>query len=93
VVLMDLQMPKVDGMEATRRILAEFPPDCRPQIIAMTANAMEGDREECLRAGMNHYITKPVKIEHLAEVLSLCKPLVNYQQLASAHQPQISYAL
>jgi CheY-like chemotaxis protein len=93
VVLMDLQMPKVDGMEATRRILAEFPPDRRPQIIAMTANAMEGDREECLRAGMNHYITKPVKIEHLAEVLSLCQPLVNYQQLVNTPQPQISYAL
>jgi CheY-like chemotaxis protein len=94
VVLMDLQMPKVDGMEATRRILAEFPPTRRPQIIAMTANAMEGDREECLRAGMNHYITKPVKIEQLAEVLSCCQPLVNDQQSVNTPQPQIiSYAL
>jgi CheY-like chemotaxis protein len=94
VVLMDLQMPKIDGMEATRRILAEFPPDRRPQIIAMTASAMEGDREECLRAGMNYYITKPVKIEQLAEVLSYCQPLINYQQLVSTPQSQIiSYAL
>ena len=92
VVLMDLQMPKIDGIEATRRILAEFPPDCRPQIVAMTANAMEGDREECLRAGMNHYITKPVKIEQLAEVLNCCQPLINYQQLVNAQQ-QVSYAL
>jgi CheY-like chemotaxis protein len=80
-------------MEATRRILAEFPPTRRPQIIAMTANAMEGDREECLRAGMNNYITKPVNIDQLAEVLRCCQPLINYQQLVNTYQPQISYAL
>jgi CheY-like chemotaxis protein/nitrogen-specific signal transduction histidine kinase len=75
VVLMDLQMPKMDGIEATRRIIADFPAVRRPQIIAMTANAMEGDRETCLAAGMNDYITKPVKIEQLAHVLSQCQPL------------------
>jgi CheY-like chemotaxis protein len=75
VILMDLQMPRMDGLEATRRIIAEFPPERRPQIIAMTANAMEGDREACLAAGMNDYITKPVKMEQLAQVLNRCQPL------------------
>jgi CheY-like chemotaxis protein len=75
VVLMDLQMPRMDGLEATRRIIAEFPLEQRPRIIAMTANAMEGDREICLAVGMNDYITKPVKLEQLAQVLSHCQPL------------------
>jgi CheY-like chemotaxis protein len=76
VILMDLQMPKMDGMEATRRILTEFPEHRCPTIIAMTANALEGDKQECLAAGMHDYVTKPVKIEQLAHVLSLCQPLL-----------------
>jgi CheY-like chemotaxis protein/nitrogen-specific signal transduction histidine kinase len=75
VVLMDLQMPKMDGIEATRHIISRFPPERRPQIVAMTANAMEGDREICLAAGMNDYITKPINIEQLAKALSNCRPL------------------
>jgi CheY-like chemotaxis protein len=75
-ILMDLQMPKMDGMEATRRILTEFPEHRRPTIIAMTANALEGDKEACLAAGMHDYITKPVKIEQLARALSQCQPLL-----------------
>jgi CheY-like chemotaxis protein len=76
VILMDLQMPKMDGMEATRRILTEFPEHRCPTIIAMTANALEGDKQECLAAGMHDYVTKPVKIEQLAHALSLCQPLL-----------------
>jgi CheY-like chemotaxis protein/nitrogen-specific signal transduction histidine kinase len=75
VVLMDLQMPKMDGIEATRHIISRFPPERRPQIVAMTANAMEGDREICLAAGMNDYITKPINIEQLAKALSHCHPI------------------
>jgi CheY-like chemotaxis protein/nitrogen-specific signal transduction histidine kinase len=75
VVLMDLQMPKMDGIEATRHIISRFPPERRPQIVAMTANAMEGDREICLAAGMNDYITKPINIEQLAKALSNCRPI------------------
>jgi CheY-like chemotaxis protein/nitrogen-specific signal transduction histidine kinase len=75
VVLMDLQMPKMDGLEATRHIISRFPPERRPQIVAMTANAMEGDRETCLAAGMNDYITKPINIEQLAKALSNCRPI------------------
>jgi CheY-like chemotaxis protein/nitrogen-specific signal transduction histidine kinase len=76
VILMDLQMPKMDGMEATRQILAEFPGHCCPTIIAMTANALEGDKQDCLDAGMHDYVTKPVKIEQLARALSQCQPLL-----------------
>ncbi len=77
VVLMDLQMPKMDGIEATRHIISRFPPERRPQIVAMTANAMEGDREICLAAGMNDYITKPINIEQLAKALSNCRPIAS----------------
>lgn len=76
VILMDLQMPKMDGIEATRRILAEFPEHRCPTIIAMTANALEGDKQNCLDAGMHDYVTKPVKIEQLAYALSQCQPLL-----------------
>ena len=84
VVLMDVQMPEMDGLEATRRICRDFPIEKRPKIIAMTANAMQGDREKCLDAGMNDYITKPVRREELAAALSKCKPLEDNESAAVA---------
>jgi GAF domain-containing protein/DNA-binding response OmpR family regulator len=69
VVLMDVQMPEMDGLEASRRITARWPPDERPRIVAMTANAMAGDREECLAAGMDDYVTKPIRVEALVQAL------------------------
>jgi CheY-like chemotaxis protein len=69
IVLMDVQMPELDGLEATRRIRAQARMP-RPWIIAMTANAMEGDREACLAAGMDGYISKPIRPEALAEALT-----------------------
>jgi CheY-like chemotaxis protein/anti-sigma regulatory factor (Ser/Thr protein kinase) len=69
VVLMDVQMPEMDGLEATRRIVARSPNGDRPRIVAMTANAMHGDREECLAAGMDDYITKPIRVDVLVEAL------------------------
>ena len=70
VVLMDVQMPEMDGLDATRRICERWPDESRPRIIAMTANAMIEDREACFAAGMDDYVAKPVRPEELAEALS-----------------------
>ncbi|MEA3203381.1 MAG: hypothetical protein QOI63_1056 [Thermoplasmata archaeon] len=70
LIFMDIQMPKLDGLEATRRIRALAPaPARRPFIVAMTADAMPGDRERCLAAGMDDYVSKPVRMEALQAVL------------------------
>jgi len=69
LVFMDVQMPEMDGLEASRRIAAKWQPGERPRIVAMTANAMAGDREMCLAAGMDDYITKPIRVEQLVEAL------------------------
>ena len=68
VVLMDVQMPEMDGLEATRKIRG-MPEISQPYIIAMTAHAMKGDKEECLKAGMDDYVSKPVRIEQLQAAL------------------------
>ena len=70
VVLMDVQMPEMDGLEASRQINAKWPdPRHRPRIVAMTANAMQGDREMCMAAGMDDYITKPIRVNELVGAL------------------------
>ena len=74
-VLMDVQMPEMDGLEATRQLRANLPTDRQPQVIAMTANAMQGDREMCLAAGMDDYISKPIRVETLVEALSKSRRL------------------
>ncbi len=65
LILMDIFMPEMDGYEATKYILDNYSKDQRPKIIAMTANAMQGDKEKCLEAGMDDYIGKPVRVEEL----------------------------
>jgi len=70
MIFMDLQMPEMDGLEATRLIRASSIGGHQPVIIALTANTMEGDEEECLRAGMNDYIGKPVRLEELIGKIS-----------------------
>ena len=75
LVLMDVQMPEMDGLEATRRIVARTDPARRPRIVAMTANAMDGDRERCLEAGMQGYISKPIRVDELAGALAESQPV------------------
>jgi len=68
-IIMDLQMPGMDGLTAAREICRTQPRDKRPWLLAMTANALEGDREECLAAGMDDYISKPVRRTDLAAAM------------------------
>lgn len=71
IILMDVQMPEMDGLTATRHILKEYPStNQRPWIVAMTANAMVGDREICLDAGMDDYLSKPIRKEELVSMFS-----------------------
>ncbi len=76
LVLMDVQMPEMDGLEATRAVLAEFGGGQRPRIVAMTANAMKEDRDACLAAGMDDYITKPIQLAELIAALNKCRARV-----------------
>ena len=69
VVLMDVQMPEMDGLEATRRLVEKHPAQRRPRIIGMSAHAMASDRETAIAAGMDAYLGKPIRIEDLEAVL------------------------
>ncbi|GAB4227185.1 MAG: hypothetical protein Kow00121_55790 [Elainellaceae cyanobacterium] len=90
VVLMDVQMPEMDGLEASRQICQKWDADSRPRLIAMTANAMQGDREECLVAGMNDYISKPIQIEALERVLCSCELPKNVTSAACSELPTLA---
>ncbi|KND04953.1 uncharacterized protein SPPG_00641 [Spizellomyces punctatus DAOM BR117] len=71
LILMDMQMPIMNGLDATMRIRADRKIDPQPIIIALTANAMDTDRIKCLQAGMDHHLSKPIKLEVLAEALEI----------------------
>jgi PAS domain S-box-containing protein len=93
VILMDVQMPRMDGVEATQRIRERWPPEQQPRIVALTAHALTGDRERYLAAGMDDYISKPVRIEELVTVLRRCQPLADgtrEAQPAGGDQPSTS---
>jgi signal transduction histidine kinase/HPt (histidine-containing phosphotransfer) domain-containing protein/BarA-like signal transduction histidine kinase len=69
ILFLDVQMPEMDGLEAARRICQRWPAEKRPRIIAMTGNALIGDREKCLQAGMDDYISKPIRVGDLQSAL------------------------
>src|SRR6266487_2537027 len=86
VVLMDVQMPTMDGLEATRRIHQQWSEGQRPHVIAATANAMQEEREACLAAGMDDYLPKPIRVEELAAALGRCRPRVAPRPPAAARE-------
>ncbi|MEM7350271.1 MAG: ATP-binding protein [Acidobacteriota bacterium] len=87
IVLMDVQMPELDGLETTRRIHTEMAPHLRPKIIAVTAGAMRGDREKCLAAGMDDYVSKPVQADELQDALKRCMGLQSTDSSPGANRP------
>ncbi len=70
IILMDIQMPIMDGLEATRQIRAKLPPDRQPRIIGLSAHALQEHRNEAMRIGMDDYLTKPLKLQTLAQSLA-----------------------
>ncbi|BBD57622.1 multi-sensor hybrid histidine kinase [Nostoc sp. HK-01] len=77
VVLMDIHMPEMDGLETSQIISQQWEASTRPYIIAITANAMRGDREACLAAGMDDYISKPIQMAELVKALRKCQPFIS----------------
>lgn len=75
LIFMDVQMPEMDGLTATRKICQQWSLQHRPRIVAMTANAMPQDRQKCLDAGMNDYISKPIRLQELTKALKKTRPL------------------
>ncbi|HKI69179.1 MAG TPA: response regulator, partial [Verrucomicrobiae bacterium] len=69
ILFLDVQMPEIDGLEAARQICRRWPEDQRPRMIAMTGNALLGDREKCLEAGMDDYISKPIRVVEMQEAV------------------------
>jgi PAS domain S-box-containing protein len=90
VVLMDVQMPELDGLDATRRIVERWPEESRPHIIAMTANALPEDREACFAAGMNDYVAKPIRAEELARALKRARPLATSPDRNSSEEADLT---
>ncbi len=85
VILMDVQMPEMDGEEAAMKIHKEWPAERHPRIIAMTANALEGDRDYYIGVGMDDYISKPVRVEELIRALRASSPLGKKKEKPHEH--------
>ena len=89
VVIMDVQMPEMDGLETTRQIRQRWPAGRRPHVIAATASAMQEEREACLAAGMDAYLSKPIRVESLATALMNCRPHAPRTAPAPAGEPGV----
>jgi len=91
LILMDVQMPEMDGLQAARQICETWPKEQRPRIVAMTAHAMQASREECLAAGMDDYVSKPVDIDELRAALERCAgrnaPVLPVQVNGNGNEP------
>jgi len=85
LIFMDVQMPEMDGFETTKLIIENY--QNRPKIIAMTANAMYGDREKCLNAGMDDYISKPIKIQNIEGLLEYWGGFINESPFRKSKKP------
>lgn len=72
VVFLDVQMPVMDGLTAARKICDLYGPEARPRLIALTASGLTGDRELCLQAGMDDYLSKPILLDELQQKLQNC---------------------
>jgi CheY-like chemotaxis protein len=90
VVIMDVQMPEMDGLETTRQIRQRWPAGRRPHVIAATASVMQEEREACLAAGMDAYLSKPIRVESLATALSNCRPHAPRTPPAPTSEPGVS---
>ena len=88
VVLMDVQMPYMDGLETTQQIRARWPQERQPRIIAMTADALLQVRQECFAAGMDDYISKPVRVQQLTNVLRQCEVINGSKNRHAINWPQ-----
>jgi CheY-like chemotaxis protein len=90
VILMDAEMPEMDGREATIEIRKEFPASQQPHIIAMTANSSQGDRENFLSIGMNDYISKPLRLDEMIRALSACySPIIEEMPVENNEEQRI----
>ena len=89
LIFMDVQMPAMDGLECTRRLSALYPLATRPWIIAMTANAMQGDREQCIEAGMDDYVSKPIRNAAVTKALNRAYEQLKARRLQSADIPLV----
>ena len=84
LIFMDMQMPEMDGLTATREIVAAYQPEQRPIIIAMTANVLQEDRDACLAAGMNDFLSKPLRFQTLQSAIRLWGQKILDRQVTEA---------